>query len=290
MKIGVVYPQIEMSGSTSNLRQVAREAEATGFSHLLMYDHVLGVEHADRDPPFGVPYDESDPFHDPLVAFGYLAGITEKLEFFTGILVLPQRPTALVARQAADVALFSDNRLSLGVGVGWNAVEYSALGQSFATRGKRLDEQISLLRQLWEGQVVNWQGAFDVIDRAAICPAPERSIPIYCGGFVRAAFVRAARLADGFIFGGQRIGGLVEQWRQLQQLLDENGRSSANFGAHALIINERFSALTVQEAADAIRVWQDAGGTHASIVSMGQGFTDSEQHLEYFADVFVKAR
>ncbi|NWK97391.1 LLM class F420-dependent oxidoreductase [Sphingobium lactosutens] len=289
MKIGVVYPQREISRAPTELRQFALEIEHAGFAHMVMYDHVLGVSHADRDPPLGGPYDENDPFHDPFVSFGYLAAATTRLEFFTGVLVLPQRQTALVARQAADVDLLSAGRLNLGVGVGWNAVEYRALGQPFHLRGKRLDEQIPLLRKLWSGELVGWKGEFDTIDRAALCPAPSRQIPIYCGGFAPAAFRRAARIADGFIFGGQRISGLVEQWKQVQAMLAENGRPINDFGAQALILDETFSGLSVGEAVDALNIWRDAGGTHASIVTTGRRLSSSEDHIDYLLQIIQRA-
>ena len=166
---------------------------------------MLGAVHADRTPPLTGPYTEHDPFHDPFVMFAYLAGITERIGFATGVLVLPQRQTALVARQAADVDLLSGGRLRLGVGVGWNHVEYEALGQDFRTRGARQEEQIELLRRLFTEPVVDFSGRFDRVDRAALVPKPARSIPIWLGGSGDAAFDRAARLADGFIFFGGGI-------------------------------------------------------------------------------------
>src|SRR5271154_5397908 len=135
MDIGVAYPQIELHGDPIAVGQFGRAVEDLGFDHLLAYDHVLGAVHADRTPKLLGPYTERDPFHDPFVMFAYLAGITERIGFATGILVLPQRQTALVARQAADVDLLSAGRLRLGVGIGWNDVEYQALGQDFTTRG-----------------------------------------------------------------------------------------------------------------------------------------------------------
>jgi probable F420-dependent oxidoreductase len=149
MQIGVVYPQNELRGDPTAVRRIGRAVEDLGFDHLLAYDHVLGAVHADRTPQLTGPYTEHDPFHDPFVMFAYLAGVTERIRFGTGILVLPQRQTALVARQAADVDLLSGGRLRLGVGVGWNYVEYEALGQDFRTRGARQEEQIELLRRLF---------------------------------------------------------------------------------------------------------------------------------------------
>src|SRR3979490_2601023 len=193
MQIGVVYPQTELRGDPTAVRRIGRAVEDLGFHHLLAYDHVLGAVHADRTPPLTGPYTEHDPFHDPFVMFAHLAAITERIGFATGVLILPQRQTALVARQAADVDLLSGGRLRLGVGVGWNHVEYEALGQNFRTRGAREEGQIELLRRLFPEPVVAFSGRFDRIARAALVPKPARSIPIWLGGFGEVAFERAAR-------------------------------------------------------------------------------------------------
>jgi alkanesulfonate monooxygenase SsuD/methylene tetrahydromethanopterin reductase-like flavin-dependent oxidoreductase (luciferase family) len=152
MKAGVVYPQIELGGDTGAVKAFAQAAEDLGYDHIVIYDHVLGAVHADREPKLTGPYKESDPFHEPLVTYAYLAGITKKLELVTGVIILPQRQTALFAKQAADVDLFSDGRLRLGVGIGWNWVEYDGLEmpQHFRRRGKRQEQQIALIRKLWE--------------------------------------------------------------------------------------------------------------------------------------------
>ncbi len=196
MQIGVVYPQTELRGDPTAVRRIGRAVEDLGFDHLLAYDHVLGAVHADRTPPLTGPYTEHDPFHDPFVMFAYLAGITERIGFATGILILPQRQTALVARQAADVDLLSGGRLRLGVGVGWNHVEYEALGQDFRTRGARQEEQIELLRRLFTEPVVDFSGRFDRVDRAALVPKPARPIPIWLGGSSRGG-VRPGRPSRG---------------------------------------------------------------------------------------------
>src|SRR3954447_3590232 len=181
MQIGVVYPQTELRGDPIAARRFGMAAEELGFDHLLAYDHVLGAVHAGRSRALTGPYDELDPFHDPFVLFAYLAGITERLEFTTGVIVLPQRPTALVARQAADVDLLSGGRLRLGGGVGWNYVEYEALGYGFRGRGARQEEQIDVLRRLFTDPVVDFSGRFHRIDRASLNPKPARPIPLSVG-------------------------------------------------------------------------------------------------------------
>src|ERR1700722_8012266 len=178
MKIGVIYPQTELKGDPGAVRRIGLAAEELGYHHLLTYDHVLGATH-DRMPKLTGPYTEKDPFHDPFVMFAYLAGITKRLELVPGILILPQRQTVLVARQAADLDLLSGERLRLGVGIGWDYVEYDSLGQDFRRRGKRVGEQISLLRRLWSEPLVKFEGAFDRVDRGTLNPRPRRPIPIW---------------------------------------------------------------------------------------------------------------
>src|SRR4051812_26990839 len=227
MEIGVIYPQIELGGDPAAVRRIGEAVEDLGFDYLLAYDHVLGAVHADRTPQLSIPFTE----HDPFVMFGYLAGITERIGFATGVLVLPQRQTALVARQAADVDLLSGGRLRLGVGVGWNPVEYEGLGLDFRTRGARQEEQIELLRRLFTEPVVDFSGRFDRIDRAALVPRPSRSIPIWLGGSGEPAYARAARLADGFVFSAgsleRNIGILTRMREQVAAL----GRPVEEFGA-----------------------------------------------------------
>ena len=230
MQIGAVYPQIELRGDPDAVRRIGLAVEELGFDYLLAYDHVLGAVHADRTPPLTGPYTERDPFHDPFVMFAYLAGLTERIHFATGILILPQRQTALIARQAADLELLSGSRLRLGVGIGWNHVEYQALGQDFRTRGARQEEQIGLLRRLFSEPVVDFSGRFDRIDRAALVPRPAHPIPIWLGGSSEPAYDRAARLADGSVFIGSDISHSIEAWNRLRERVRSHGRSVENFG------------------------------------------------------------
>jgi len=287
MKIGVVYPQTELNGDPGGIDQIGKQAEALGFDHILMYDHVVGATHEERDPPIWKrgPYTDKHPFHDPLMSFAYLAGVCKKINFVTGILILPQRQTALVAKQVADLDLLSGGRFTLGVGIGWNYVEYDALGQNFKTRGKRLAEQIHLLRQLWSEPLVTFKGAFDVIDRANILPRPRRKIPILCGGFSDAAFKRAAHLADGFIFAAGHDEASLPGWQRVQHFLHEQGRSVEGFQAYQILQNADTKGLRPGAAIDVIRRWQDAGGTHASICTMGLGYTTIEEHIEHIVKV-----
>jgi probable F420-dependent oxidoreductase len=276
-----VYPQTELLGDPEAVRRFGRAVEDLGFDHLLAYDHVLGAEHSHRTRPLTGPYTEHDPFHDPFVMFGYLAGITERIGFATGVLVLPQRQTALVARQAADVDLLSGGRLRLGMGVGWNHVEFEALGQDFRTRGAREEEQIELLRRLFTEPVVDFSGRFDRVDRAALVPKPARSIPIWLGGGSDAAFDRAARLADGFMFIGGDIDRINDAWVRLRDRVRALGRPVADFGAD-YVAPPRGGVPELSAAVDA---WRAAGGTHVSVVTMGLGLDSVDGHIDYLVSV-----
>ena len=277
MEIGFVYPQTELGGDPDAVRAIGRATEELGFDHLLAYDHVLGATHADREPPLWGPYTERDPFHDPFVMFAYLAGMTERIHFATGVLILPQRQTVLVAKQAADLDLLSGGRLRLGVGVGWNYVEYDALGQDFSTRGRRANEQIELLRRLWSDDLVEFGGEFDAVDRATLIPRPMGPIPVWVGGFSEAAFRRGATLGDGFMYAGteDRVMGALERVRAL------GAREVPGFG-HDFVALRTGGAADVAGAAER---WSDVGGTHFSVVSMGLGFDSVDAHLDFMGDV-----
>jgi probable F420-dependent oxidoreductase len=280
MKIGVVYPQTESKGSPDAVRRIGLATEELGFTHLLAYDHVVGAIHADREPKLWGPYTEKDPFHDPFVMFAYLAGLTTKIEFATGVLILPQRPTVLVAKQCADLDLLSGERLRLGVGVGWNYVEYDALGEDFATRGARCDEQIGFLRTLWTGDVVSYHGTFDMMDRGCVIPAPSRQIPIWIGGFGVPAFRRGARHGDGFMFAG-KLEACLGGWQDVQRRLGEGGRPVEGYGADLLTTGSK----SVDDVLRAIEAWDAAGGTHLSVVCTGMGLDSTEAHLDFIHQV-----
>jgi probable F420-dependent oxidoreductase len=279
MKMAIIYPQTELRGEPEAVRAIGLATEALGYDALVAYDHVLGASH-DREPKLNGPYTEHHPFHDPFVMFGYLAAITERIEFVTGVIILPQRQTVLVARQAADLDLLSGQRLRLGAGTGWNYVEYDALGQDFATRGARLDEQVELLRKLWAEPLLSFEGRFDRIDRAALNPRPARRIPIWLGGFADVALRRAARVADGFIC-AHGAADAFAQIARLKQLLEQQGRSADDFGLQCNMLTAKTPEAVVETA---LR-WRDAGGTHAAVSTMGQGLETIEAHLDYMRRV-----
>ena len=280
MRIGAVYPQIELGGDPDAVRRIAVAVEDLGFDHLMVFDHVAGADHDGRDPKLWGPYTDRHPFHDPFVMFGHVAAITARIELVTGVLILPQRQTVLVARQAADVDLFSGGRLRLGVGTGWNYVEYDALGQDFSTRGAREEEQIELLRRLWTEPLLDYSGTFDRVDRAAVNPRPARSIPIWVGGFSEPAFRRGARLGDGFVFAG-RPDDVVAGWDRVRHHLAAAGRSGGDFGADYALT----AARSVEDVVATAERWAGAGGTHLSVVSMQMGFDSADAHVDFFGQV-----
>jgi probable F420-dependent oxidoreductase len=287
MEIGVIYPQAQLGGDPDALRRFGQAAEEVGYDHLVLYDHVIGASHEDREPPMWGPYTERSPFHDPLVAFAYLAGLTERIEFVTGILIAPQRQTVLVGRQAADVDLMSGGRLRLGVGAGYNPVEYHAMGADFSSRGRKLNEQIPYLRRLWEEELIDWEGTYDQIDRANLVPRPQRQIPIWCGGFAEAMFKRAVKMGDGFIFGYGLEADAMNGWLRVQELLGEAGRPVEEFGAQFLM-HPPAAPYSDEETVEGAQRLAEAGATHASLYTMDRGFTEVDQHIEYFTSMREK--
>ena len=267
LQVGVVFPHAEAGADPSAIRDFARAAESLGFSHILAFDHVLGADAAGR-PGWSGRYTSETPFREPLTLFAFIAAVTSTIGLATGVLILPQRQTALVAKQAAEVQLLSGGRLRLGVGTGWNAVEYDALREDFHTRGRREEEQIELLRQLWTRDVVTFSGRFDAIDRAGINPLPGAPIPIWLGGRDDAVLRRAARCADGWLPLFAPGAELEEALSRLDSYLAAAGRSRDGFGI------EGFVNLEPEEPARWSRQldrWRSAGATHISLRTMPPG-------------------
>jgi probable F420-dependent oxidoreductase len=275
MELGVVFPQQEIGTDPGAIRDFAQAAEALGFGHLLIYDHVLGADR-DRDGGFSGPYDKDTPFHEPFVTLGYLAGVTTTITFCTAVLVLPQRQTALVAKQAAQLDVLSGGRLRLGVGVGWNAVEYEALGEGFHDRGRRQDEQLELMRALWTEDSVSFQGTWHTVNKAGINPRPSRPIPIWLGGSAPETADRAARFGSGWI---PRMGP-NDSARQFLAVLHarllELGRDPSTFGVQA---QAQFQGGTPDLWRAHAGKWQALGATHLAIASMGAGLGSVDEHI-----------
>jgi probable F420-dependent oxidoreductase len=278
VNIGVVFPQTEIGADPAAVRAYAMGAEELGFTHLLAYDHVLGADPAVHEGWNG-PYDVSTTFHEPLVLFGYLAALTS-LELVTGIIILPQRQTALVAKQAAEVDLLTGGRFRLGVGLGWNAVEYEALGKRFSDRGLRVSEQVTLLRRLWTERSVTHDGA-ERVTGAGLAPLPvQRPIPVWFGAQSRRAYVRAGQLGDGWFPQVPPGPGLDEAKSVVEQAAIEAGRDPAALGMEGRV---SWGDGGAGQLAERVGSWQDAGATHVSVSTMNAGLPSVDDHLAALA-------
>jgi probable F420-dependent oxidoreductase len=275
MRIGVVFPQTELGGDVGAVRAYGQAVDELGFAHLLAYDHVLGADPSVHIPWTG-PYDVHTTFHEPFVLFGYLAAVTA-LELVTGIIILPQRQTALVAKQAAEVDLLTDGRFRLGVGVGWNAVEYEALGKDFSDRGRRYDEQVEVMRRLWTEPSVTHQGRYEQITAAGLAPLPvQRPIPVWFGGQSPVAYRRIGRLADGWfpqVLPGAR---LDEARAVISGAAIAAGRDPAALGMEGRI---SWGPGGVDDLVRHAGKWRDAGATHVAVNTMGAGLATVDDHL-----------
>jgi len=286
MRIGVVFPQTEIGADAGAVRAYAEHVEGLGFAHLLAYDHVVGA-----DPKVHVGwdgfYDLHDTFHEPLVTFGYLAAVTTSLELVTGIVILPQRQAVLVAKQAAEVDLLSGGRLRLGVGLGWNAVEYEALGEDFSNRGKRSEEQVELMRKLWTEQTVTYHGMYHRVTGAGLAPLPiQRPIPVWFGAASPRACRRAGRLGDGW-FPMVGPGPKLDQARRaVAEAATEAGRDPAQIAMEGRVSWNS----NPDDLADGLRVWAEAGASHISINTMNAGLVSVDDHLRALTTAAETAR
>ena len=283
MNIGVVFPQTEIGADAAAVRGYVQAAEGLGYSHLLVYDHVLGADTSHHANWQG-GYTSESMFHEPFVLFGYLAGITTNLQLVTAVLILGQRQTALVAKQAAEVDVLTGGRLRLGVGVGWNHVEYEALNEEFSTRGRRYSEQIELLRKFWTGDVVDFEGQYHKVSYAGVNPQPvQRPIPIWMGAGARANPVptdrvlrRVARLADGWFPQMQPGDDAKATMERLTVYASEAGRDAAKIGMEPRINLADGDPEFWQGQA---RAWQELGATHVSVNTMRAGLNSPQDHI-----------
>lgn len=274
MQIGVTFPQNEIGADPAVVRAYAQAIEGLGYQHVVVFDHVLGADPTQR--PGWRGYTQHDMFHEPFVLFGYLAAITH-LELVPAVIILPQRQTALVAKQAAEVDVLSGGKLRLGVGVGWNPVEYEALGMDFHTRGRAVEEQIEVLRLLWGQEIVSYNGKFHTIHEAGLNPLPtRRSIPIWLGGQAEVLLQRVARLGDGWFPQGRPDEQMGEVVERLRVLIKEAGRDPATVGIEARV---SANAGTLDELVRQTEGWRALGATHISINTMGAGFTSPDEHI-----------
>jgi len=286
LRIGLVYPQTEFGNDPHAIRDYAQAAENLGFSHILAYDHVLGAN-PQRPGGWQGVYSSQDAFHDPLVLFSFMAAFTRTIEFATGVIILPQRQTALFARQAASLDLLSSGRLRLGIGLGWNSVEYTALNENFHNRGKRIEEQVELLRRLWTEPLITYNGRWHSIPDAGLNPLPkQRPIPIWFGGNSQPALKRAAALGDGWIPGFRRPADALQALESLDRYLQEAGRPSLGgettgpgqgFGVDARIpYGDGHPEAWISD----LNSWHSAGATHLSFNTMGSNLGSHAGHLD----------
>ena len=273
MQVGVVFPQIEIGSDPGAIRAYADAVGALGYRHLLAYDHVVGAD-PEVHAGWRGPYDIRSTFHEPMVLFGYLAAFSD-LELVTGIVIAPQRQTALLAKQAAEVDVLTGGRLRLGVGLGWNALEYEALGKDFSDRSKRIEEQVALLRRLWTDESVTFEGRYEQLHGVGLSPMPvQRPIPVWFGGTAPAALRRIGRLADGWF-------PLVRQGPDLEKAIEivtdaakQAGRGPLPFEGRVGVGPDRGERL----GAD-VTWWRDLGASHLSLDTMRQGYGTVDEHI-----------
>lgn len=277
MKIGAVFPQTEIGTDPAAIRKYASTVEELGFDYLLAYDHVLGAN-LNRAGGWSGRYNHQHMFHEIFVLLGYLAAITQKVELVTGIVILPQRQTALVAKQAAEIDVLSGGRLRMGVGIGWNEIEYIGLNENFRNRGKRVEEQVALLRELWTKPLITFQGERHTIPDAGINPLPvQRPIPIWFGGMSDAAHRRMARLGEGWIANPLPYDKLQMALATLRNYIEQAGRDPKQFG---IDVRFNFSQPPADGWAKEAERVAALDVTHISINTMDAGFTHLDQHLD----------
>jgi probable F420-dependent oxidoreductase len=259
MHLGALFPTCEIGADPIAVRDFVQAAEGLGYARLLFFDHVLATPHDGRFPPLTGPYTEQDPFHEAIVLMSFVAGVTTTVELMTGVLVLPQRQTAVVAKQAAELQALSNGRLTLGVGTGWNHVEYEALDVDYDQRGARLDEQVEVLRRLWREPIVDFTGRFHRIDRAGLCPLPPSPVPIWFGGMAPVALRRAAAIGDGYLTASHDHA-VVER---LLELRSAAGRTLSGFGLGEIVNHADAPARR--------EPWEALGGTHLFVSTQAPG-------------------
>jgi probable F420-dependent oxidoreductase len=281
LRIGAIFPQLEIGADPGVVRNWTETVEAAGYTHALAYDHVLGADPANR--PGWTGYTDKSLFHEVFVLFGYMAAITTTLELVTGVLVLPQRQTALAAKQAAEVDVLSGGRLRLGVGIGWNAVEYEALGVPFEQRGARLTEQVELLRKLWAEPVISAEGRFEKVVEAGLNPLPpRRRIPIWFGGGADAVLRRTGRIGDGWLPQSPPTAEARRQVELVRSAAVEAGRDPAEIGFEPRL---SLGLVPEKEWPDFVEGWRELGATHLGVNTMNMGLGKPEEHAAVLRDV-----
>jgi probable F420-dependent oxidoreductase len=276
MQLGVIFPQTEIGADPVGIRDFVQAAEDLGYEHVIMFDHVLGADVSHYRDWQG-PYTSQDMFHEPFVLYGYLSALTQRLELVTAVIILGQRSTALVAKQAAEVDVLSNGRFRLGVGTGWNPVEYEALNENFHNRGKRSEEQIAVMRALWTQEIVNFEGRWHTIRHAGLNPLPvQRPIPVWLGGRAEAVVERVGRLADGWFpqFAPDDAG--RETLERMRGYARAAGRDPAEIGIEGRI---SLQGTTPDMRAKEASAWRELGATHLSVNTMRAGLKTPAEHI-----------
>ena len=278
MKYGVVFPQTEIGTDISLIMEYVEEAEYLKYNHILAYDHILGANLNTRPEWIG-PYNHKHMFFEPFILFSYLASITKNIEFATGIIILPQRQTALVAKQAATLDVLSKSRLRLGIGTGWNNVEYEALNENFSNRGIRSVEQIKLMKELWKNESITFSGKWHKIDNAGINPLPlKKSIPIWLGGYHHNVFNRVGEIGDGWIGFFKTIEEGIKIIKTIKSSAENYGRNSKDIGIEIPIsLSKNFNQSEIIKKVIAL---DKIGVTHISINTMNMGLETSKDHID----------
>ncbi|MFP6749784.1 MAG: LLM class F420-dependent oxidoreductase [Alphaproteobacteria bacterium] len=282
MDFGISFPQTQIGNDPGVIRNFVQRAEEHGFKRLTLVDHILGAKDA-KDAPWAAHYTIEYGFHEPMTLFAWIAGFTKTIRLVTANVVLPQRQTELVAKQAAQIDILSAGRLDLGIGVGWSKSEFEALGMDFANRGDRIEEQVELMRRLWTEELVAFEGKWHNFSDMGMNPLPiQRPIPIWFGAMAAVAVRRAARIGDGWLMGprtepGDEMKRLVETFHETAQAA---GRDPAALGIDATVFAEdRGPNEWLSEA----QAWRDIGATSVTFRTSESGFTHIDQHLEAMA-------
>lgn len=278
MQIGAVFPQTEFGNDPVAIRDYAQTVEGLGYTHVLAYDHVLGANPNRPGGWQGRPYTHQSSFHEPFLLFSFMAAATTRLGFATGIIILPQRQTALVAKQAATLDVLSGGRLRLGIGIGWNDVEYTALNEEFHNRGKRVDEQIDVLQKLWTQELVTYAGRWHTIPDAGINPLPvQRPIPLWFGGHAEAVMRRVAQHGAGWMPNFRTVTDAQPTLDALDRHLAAAGRARAEIGIEPRV---NYGDGNPDRWRQVMSEWGGAGATHFSVNTMGSGFTTPAAHID----------
>jgi probable F420-dependent oxidoreductase len=277
VRVGAVFPQLESGTDIGAIREYLQAVEQLGYVHLVAYDHVLGADSTTR-PDWKGAYDHRSTFHEPFVFFGFAAAVT-KLELAPAVIILPQRQTVLVAKQAAEVDILTGGRFRLGVGLGWNPVEYEALGETFRNKNRRIEEQIAVLRLLWTEPVVDFTGRWHRIDRAGLNPMPlQRPIPVWMGGTAEDALKRIARIADGWFTQFQPNDNGRAAFERFRGYLRAAGRDPERFP-----IEGRVSVARLVGPDEWVRTavgFKEMACTHLEINTMGAGYASLPDHVK----------